>query len=373
MPKTSPFSPQDYLNERMSDLNGRALDVMREIVLSYLNDGAPVGSRTLSRLPNIAVSAATVRNIMADLEDMGFLQSLHTSSGRVPTETGLRLFVDGIMQMGDFLQQEEREQIETLCSHKNLSFDATLRQASLALSGLSGYAALVAAPKRNAALKHIEFIPLENNRALAIMVSEDGQVENRAFELPLGTMRHTLTTAANYLNAKLAKKKDQAQADQQSLLGIKQVMRQELEGNREELDQAAQRLVELGLAMSSPKHNLSDSQGHLIVRGQSNLLNDVEDNQDLRRIRELLTSLEQQETYLRLIEAADSAQGVKIFIGSQTELFGLSGCSMVIKPYRNTANNIIGAVGVIGPMRLNYGKVIPLIDYTADVMSRLLR
>ena len=342
----------------LQDLSGRALEVMRGIVLSYMQDGAPVGSKVLSRLPGIGVSAATIRSIMSELEALGYLHSPHISAGRVPTESGLRLFVDGLMQTGE-LTSDERGHIEELCNQRGHAFDDLLRQTSLAMSDLSGYASLVVAPKSTAPLKHIEFIPLSDNRALAILVTEDGHVENRALSVPLGTPMGALITASNYLNAKLAGR---------SISEATEAIKNELAQDRNELDQITERLIEDGLAFG----DIKGQEGHLIVRGQSNLLEGIEAGEDLVRVKQLLAKLESRETYLRLMEAADGAQGIKIFIGSQTELFGLSGCSMVLKPYRSTDEQVIGAVGVIGPMRLNYGKVIPMVDYTADVMSRIL-
>lgn len=347
------------IQDQLDQVSPRAQEILRAIALSYVTSGDPVGSRTLSKLDSVSASAATIRNVMSDLEEMGLLYAPHTSAGRLPTESGLRLFVDGLMQMGD-MSDTERSSIEAACIEAGRTSADVMESASAALSGLSACAGLVLSPKSSAPIKQIQFTPLNDRSALAILVLGDGTVENRVIELEPGTPSFALTTASNYLTAKLAGL---------TLFEARAKLAVDLASDRAEIDAATQRLAERGIA--TPSQNSQD--GVLIVKGQLNLLDDVQAVEDLAKVKHLMASLESKQTYLKLMEAADQADGVKIFIGSQTELFGLSDCSVVIKPYRNTDNRIIGAVGVIGPMRLNYGRIIPMVDYTADVMSRLLK
>ena len=347
------------LKDQLDQVSPRAQEILRAIALSYVTSGDPVGSRTLSKLEAVGASAATVRNVMADLEDMGLLYAPHTSAGRLPTESGLRLFVDGLMQMGD-MSEQERISIEAACQEAGRSPSEVLESASAALSGLSACAGLVLSPKSSAPIKQIQFTPLSDRSALAILVLEDGTVENRVIELEPGTPTFALTTASNYLTSRLAG---------QTLFEARSKLAVDLANDRAEIDALTQRLASQGVATPSE----TSQEGVLIVKGQLNLLDEVQAVEDLAKVKHLMASLESKQTYLKLMEAADQAEGVKIFIGSQTELFGLSDCSVVIKPYRNSDNRIIGAVGVIGPMRLNYGRIIPMVDYTADVMSRLLK
>ena len=347
------------IQDQLDQVSPRAQEILRAIALSYVTSGDPVGSRTLSKLESVSASAATIRNVMADLEEMGLLYAPHTSAGRLPTESGLRLFVDGLMQMGN-MSDAERTSIEAACIEAGRTSADVMESASTALSGLSACAGLVMAPKSAAPIKQIQFTLLNDRSALAILVLEDGTVENRVIELEPGTPAFSLTTASNFLTSKLAGL---------TLFEARAKLAVDLASDRAEIDAATQRLAERGVA--TPSENSQD--GVLIVKGQLNLLDDVQAVEDLAKVKHLMASLESKQTYLKLMEAADQAEGVKIFIGSQTELFGLSDCSVVIKPYRNTDNRIIGAVGVIGPMRLNYGRIIPMVDYTADVMSRLLK
>lgn len=343
----------------LTSISPRAQEVMREIALAYVERGEPVGSRTLSKLGHLEASPATIRNVMADLEELGLLYSPHTSAGRLPTETGLRLFVEGLMQVGT-VSRQDRERIERQCAERGGRASDVIESASTALSGLSGFAGLVASPKTNAPLKQIQFTLLSDEQALAILVLADGTVENRLLSLPRGMPVSALVTAGNYLTQRLGGL---------TLAEARVKILRDMEQDRAALDGHIQKLVELGIA--TPSADGHDA-GVLIVKGQLNLLDSVEAVADLASVRALMRSLESSQTYLKLMEAADQADGVRIFIGSETELFGLSDCSVVIKPYRNADQQIIGAVGVIGPLRLNYGRIIPMVDYTADVMGRLL-
>jgi heat-inducible transcriptional repressor len=339
-------------------VNERAREILRRIVDGYLESGEPVGSRTISRQPGVTLSPATIRNVMADLEESGLLYSPHTSAGRLPTDAGLRLFVNGLLEIGA-LSEEERRQIESQCKAAGRSLPQVLEEATEMLSGLSHCAGLVVAPKSERSLRHIEFVSLGNGRALVVLVSEDGLVENRIIELPAGMPTSALVQATNYLNAKLGGR---------TLEEARKEVMAELEARRAELDELTRRVVEAGLAVPAG----DGSGGVLIVRGQSKLLEDVHVVEDLDKIRELFTILETRESLIRLIEAAGRAEGVQIYIGSENNLFAHAGCSMIVAPFGNSRERILGAIGVIGPTRINYARIIPMVDYTAKVIGRLL-
>ena len=339
-------------------LDPRAAAVLREIVEQYVETGEPVGSRTLARRLPMSVSPATIRNVMSDLTDAGLLFAPHTSAGRLPTDRGLRLFVDGLLQFGE-LKDEERETIGTALAASGRSLQDTLADASTMLSGLSQAAGLVLAPKSDGAIKHIEFVPLGPGRALVILVGADGQVENRVIDVPPGIPPSALTAAANYLNARSIGR---------TLDELRRRVAEEMAADRTQLDALSTTVVEAGLATWSE----AGRGGALIVRGQAKLLADVTQIENLTAIKQLFDRLETQETMLRLLELAEQSDGVRIFIGAESALFGTSGVSMVVAPARNEANKIVGAIGVIGPTRINYGRIIPVVDYTARVIGRLL-
>ncbi len=339
-------------------LDARSAAVLREIVEQYVETGEPVGSRTLSRRLPLNVSPATIRNVMADLTDAGLLFAPHTSAGRLPTELGLRLFVDGLLQFGE-LSEDEREQIGAALAASGRSLEDTLADASSLLSGLSSAAGLVLAPKSEGPLKHIEFVPLGSGRALVVLVSADGHVENRVIETPPGVPPSALQQAGNYLNARMAGR---------PIGEFRRVVAEEMAANRTELDVLGQQIVETGLATWSAEGR----GGSLIVRGQARLLSDVTQIERLTAIQALFERLEAQETMLRLLELAEQSDGVRIFIGAESGLFSTSGISMVVSPARNEIGRIVGAIGVIGPTRINYGRIIPVVDYTARVIGRLL-
>jgi heat-inducible transcriptional repressor len=339
-------------------LNERAREILRRIIDGYLETGAPVGSRTISRKPGMQLSPATIRNVMADLEESGLLYAPHTSAGRLPTEAGLRLFVNGLLEIGG-LGEDERRQIESQCRAAGRSLPQVLEEATEMLSGLSHCAGLVVAPKHDAAFKHVEFVNLGSGRALVVLVTADGLVENRIIDLPAGMPSSALVQAGNYLNAKLAGR---------TLEEARKETLAEIEQRRAELDELTSRVVEAGLAVPVGE----GAAGVLIVRGQSKLLEDVRAVEDLEKIRELFTILDTKESLLRLIEAAGYAEGVQIFIGTENNLFAHAGCSMIIAPFGNSREKIVGAIGVIGPTRMNYARIIPMVDYTAKVIGRLL-
>ncbi len=339
-------------------LDPRSAAVLREIVEQYVATGEPVGSRTLSRRLPMALSPATIRNVMSDLTDAGLLFAPHTSAGRLPTDRGLRLFVDGLLQTGS-LPEEEREAIGRALEARGRSLEDTLAEASTMLAGLAGAAGLVLAPKSDGAVRHIEFVPLGPGRALVILVAADGQVENRVIEIPPGLPPSALTQAANYLNARLSGR---------SLAELRRVVGADMAEDRTQLDALTTKVVEAGLATWTGEGR----GGALIVRGQARLLSEVTGIESLAAIQMLFERLERQETMLRLLELAEASDGVRIFIGAESGLFGGTGVSMVVAPARNGADRIVGAIGVIGPTRINYGRIIPVVDYTARVIGRLL-
>ncbi|MBO1358231.1 heat-inducible transcriptional repressor HrcA [Acetobacter sacchari] len=340
-------------------LDPRSATILRELVEHYVATGDPVGSRTLSQRLPIGLSPATIRNVMADLTDAGLLFSPHTSAGRLPTEKGLRLFVDGLLQFGS-LSDEERESISQSLETRGRSLEDTLTEASSMLSGLSQAASLVIAPKGEGSVKHIEFVALGGNRALVVLVGADGQVENRVIETPAGTPPSTLVEATNYLNARAAG---------QTLTELRGRVNEEMSANRTELDQLTAEVVASGLATWGAEGR----GGTLIVRGQGRLLSDITEIERLSTIQMLFERLETQDSMLRLLELAEKSDGVRIFIGAESGLFGVSGMAMVVAPARNEANRIVGAIGVIGPTRINYGRIIPVVDYTARVIGEILR
>ena len=345
--------------DTLSGMNDRSREVFRHIVDAYVETGEPIGSRTLSRELGLDLSPATIRNVMADLEDLGLLFAPHTSVGRLPTELGLRLFVHGLLEHGN-LTQDERESIETQCSGAGRSLTEVFEEASQTLSGLSRCAGLVVAPKAEETLKHIEFVSLGPGRALVVLVSASGVVENRIIDVPVGLPASSLVEASNYLTSRLVGRRlSEAQDD----------IRMELETQRAELNELTGKLIEAGLAFWGGGEERS---GALIVRGQAQLLEDITAVEDLERVRQLFTALETKESLLRLLTLTDSAQGVQIFIGAESDLFSLTGCSLVIAPYSNSENTVVGAIGVIGPTRIDYARIIPMVDYTAQVIGRLI-
>jgi heat-inducible transcriptional repressor len=343
----------------LAQLNERSREIFRQIVESYLATGEPVGSRNLSRLITTPLSPASVRNVMADLEQLGLIYAPHTSAGRLPTELGLRFFVDALMQVGD-LNENERKQIEAQVAGAGRSVESVLTEASGLLSGLTRTAGVVLTDKTNVRLKHIEFVRLEPERALVVLVSEDGQVENRILQLPVGLPTSALTEATNFLNARIRGR---------TLAEAKIELERALDAGRAELDTLTQKIVEAGLASWSG--GASDER-RLIVRGQAHLLDDLHALEDLERVRLLFDDLETRRAMVDLLGRAELAEGVRIYIGSENKLFSLSGSSTIIAPYHDRAGRIVGVIGVIGPTRLNYARVIPMVDYTAKVIGKLL-
>jgi len=340
-------------------LGERPREVFRHLVEAYLTSGEPVGSRTLSQRLPVTRSPASIRNVMADLEHMGLLYAPHTSAGRAPTEKGLRLFVDGLLEVGD-LAPDERVAIEARMSGSGRGLEDVLTQATSLLSGLSNCAGLVVSTKQDAPLKHVEFTAVTPSKALVVMVTEDGQVENRIIDTPLGLPASALVEASNYLNARLrGRTLDVARTE----------ILEELIGERAELDALTAKIVAEGLATLSTG---GDTRHTLIVRGTSHLLDSVDARADIERVRTLFEDIERKNDLIQLLELAKQGDGVRIFIGSENRLFSLSGSSIVAAPYANSQGKIVGVIGVLGPTRLNYGRIIPMVDHTAKVVGRLL-
>jgi heat-inducible transcriptional repressor len=345
----------------LAALNERSREIFKSIVESYLATGEPVGSRNLSRILPISLSPASVRNVMSDLEEIGLIFAPHTSAGRLPTELGLRFFVDALMQIGDLTEDNRRSiEAQVTVAGANKSVESVLTEASQMLSGLTRSAGVVLTAKINVRLKHIEFVRLEPERALAVLVAEDGQVENRVLNVPAGLPSSALIEAGNYLNARIRGK---------TLAELHTEIESAVTEGKAELDQLTQKIVSAGLASWSGGDT---DQRQLIVRGHANLLDDLHALDDLERVRSLFDALETKRGVIDLLGRAERADGVRIFIGSENKLFSLSGSSTIVAPYRDNEGRIVGVIGVIGPTRLNYARIIPMVDYTARVVSRLL-
>ena len=369
---SAPFSskpnPANDLTRQLSmleELDQRSRDIFRTIVESYLETGTPLGSRSLSKhlsRLSIALSPATIRNVMSDLEMMGLIFSPHTSAGRIPTNSGLRFFVDSFLEYGN-LTNEERQEIKLKfdTASKDQILENVLTEASQVLSGLSQSAGLVITAKNDMRLKHIEFIRLEPTKALVVIVGENGSVENRIIELPLGVTPSALIEASNFLNANLIGRNiSQAQIELRVLHNAL----------RSQLDVLAGGLVEKGVAVWAGVTETDP--GHLILSGQGNLIGNLGATEDLETIRQLFDEIEAKEGIMDLLQLAEEGEGVRIFIGSENKLFSHSGSSVVVAPYRDANQRVIGALGIIGPTRLNYSRVVPMVDYTAKIVSRYL-
>ena len=345
--------------EILEEMNNRSREVFRRVVEGYLTDGEPVGSRTLSREFSEDISAATIRNVMQDLEFLGLLGSPHTSAGRVPTQLGLRMFVDGILEVSE-IDKDDRKQIDKIVSDETNQVEDILDDISTTLSGVTHGASLVLTPKREAPIKHVEFLPLSTNQALVVLVFADGHVENRLFKPPPGQTPSSMKEAANFLNALM---------EGNTLSEAKKLIKNEIEYRRQALDTLAQELVNSGLALwedSEERHE------RLIVKGRANLLNESSQQEDLDKIKNLFDDLERKRDIADFLELTEKGEGVRIFIGSENKLFSLTGSSLVVSPYMNSDRKIIGAVGVIGPTRLNYGRIVPVVDYTAQLVGKMI-
>ena len=343
----------------LEEMNARSREVFRRVVEGYLGSGAPVGSRSLTRDMSEKVSAATIRNVMQDLEYLGLLDSPHVSAGRVPTNLGLRLFVDSLLEVSP-LEVSDRQKLDSTLGSNERDVSSLLEQVGGALSGVTQGASLVLSPKHEAAIKHIEFVSLGPDRALVVLVFADGHVENRLFTPPRGMTPSAMREAANYLNSMI---------EGMTVSTLLARFRDEITRNRREIDSLATQLVEQGLAIWDHE---GEPQERLIVRGRSNLLDDEAGAEDIERIRTLFDDLERKRDIAEFLELTEQGEGVRIFIGAENRLFSLTGSTLVVSPYMNEDRQIIGAVGVIGPTRLNYGRIVPIVDYTAQLVGRML-
>ncbi|MBS0123469.1 heat-inducible transcriptional repressor HrcA [Thetidibacter halocola] len=346
-------------SQLLDQMNDRSREVFRRVVEGYLENGEPVGSRTLTRTMTEKVSAATIRNVMQDLEYLGLLGSPHVSAGRVPTQMGLRMFVDGLLEVRE-LGADDREALDATVGSNEDDVGGLLDKVGSALSGVTHGASVVLAPKYEAPLKHIEFVALSPDRALVVIVFADGHVENRLFTPPPGQTPSSMREAANFLNTF---------AEGRTLSELRKVMGVEIVRRRQEIDALAAQLVESGIAVWNGEN---DTPARLIVRGRSNLLGGPTADEELDRIRSLFDDLERKRDIAEFLQLAEQGEGVRIFIGSENKLFSLSGSSLVVSPYMNADRKIVGAVGVIGPTRLNYGRIVPIVDYTAQLVGRLI-
>ncbi len=342
----------------LAEMNERSREVFRRVVEGYLGTGDPMGSRTLTRSMSEKVSAATIRNVMQDLEFLGLLQAPHVSAGRIPTQAGLRLFVDGLLeaQLGD----DDRARIEATVGTSEDDVSAMMDRVGNALSGITQGASLVLAPKREAPIKHIEFVSLAADRALVVLVFADGHVENRIFVPPPGQTPSSMREGANFLNAMI---------EGRTISDLRHLMTAEVAARRQEIDTLARDLIEKGIAAWE---NEGERTERLIVHGRSHLLEQGGDALQLDRIRTLFDDLERKRDITEFLSLTETGEGVRIFIGSENKLFSLSGSSLVVSPYMNADRKIVGAIGVIGPTRLNYGRIVPIVDYTAQLVGRFL-
>ena len=343
----------------LNNMNERSREIFRRLVEGYLESGGPVGSRTLTRTLNEKVSAATVRNVMQDLEFLGLLDSPHISAGRVPTQLGLRMFVDGFLEV-DQLSKEDQLKLDQTVDRSSQDVSSVLDRVGSTLSALTHGASLVLTPKQEQPIKHIEFVSLSPDRALVVLVYSNGDVENRLFTPPVGQTPSAMREAANFLNAVL---------EGRTLSELLSTIQNDVDLRRQEIDNLAQELVTQGLAVWQTQ---GDDNERLIVRGRGNLLESEAHEEDLERIRNLFDDLERKRDIAEFLELTEQGDGVRIFIGSENKLFSLTGSSLVVSPYMNSERKIVGAIGVIGPTRLNYGRIVPLVDYTAQLVGKLI-
>jgi heat-inducible transcriptional repressor len=341
----------------VTELSSRARDIFRLVVEGYLASGHPVGSKTLAGERGLNLSPASIRSVLAELETLGLLAAPHTSAGRMPTDTGLRLFVDGMMQVAE-PSAEERAAIERRLGQPG-PIEQALETVSALLSDLSGAAGMVMVPRHEPRLAQLSLVPLTAERALAVLVGEDGHVENRVIELAAVISPSALEQASNFINARLAGR---------TLAEAAQAMRREIAAGRSQLDEASRDLVERGLAVWS---EAAARRPVLIVRGQANLL-DESAIVDIERVRSLLDDLENKQSVAELLDSAREAEAMRIFIGSENRLFALSGSSVIASPYRDREGRVVGVLGVIGPTRLNYARVVPMVDFTARSLGRII-
>ena len=339
----------------LTDLSDRARDIFRLVVEGYLESGTPMGSMALAGEGGVNLSPASIRSVLAELEQRGLLAAPHTSAGRMPTETGLRLFVDAMMQVAE-PTREERAAIEQRLAEPG-PIERALEETSALLSDLSGAAGMVMVPTREPKLAQISLTALDANRVLAVLVGEDGHIENRIIALPVEALGTSLEQASNYLTARCSGR---------TLAQAASMVEKEIASGKSALDEASRDLVQRGLAVWSED---ASNRPVLIVRGQANLLDETALG-DIERVRSLLDDLESKQSVAGLLERARRADAMRIFIGSENRLFSLSGSSVIASPYRDREGKVVGVLGVIGPTRLNYARVVPMVDFTARSLGK---
>jgi heat-inducible transcriptional repressor len=341
------------------ELTDRTKQIFKTVVETYLETGSPSGSKTVLKKTGLDISSASVRLILSNLQKEGLLFSPHISAGRVPTEKGMRFFVDGLLEFGR-ISKSEKENIEQLTASKSKSYQEVLDEASRSISGLSNYAGIVIAPKYQKNLKHLEFIRLNNTQIMSILAYENGEIENRIIE-DFGKFTNTqLLETSNYLSEKFKNK---------NISEIKKIIETEISSSKSSLEEISKKLVKKGIVEIEPKIN----NPYIFLHGQSKLLKDEIISKDLDQIRQLFDDIENKSTFMDILENASKAEGVQIFIGSKNFLFKHSGLSMVMAPYKNKEQEIVGAIGVVGPTRLNYSKIVPLVDYTSKIIGKVIK
>ena len=341
------------------ELTDRTKQIFKTVVESYLETGSPSGSETVLKKAGLDISSASIRSILSNLQKEGLLFSPHTSAGRVPTEKGMRFFVDGLLEFGR-ISKSEKENIEQLSASKSKSYQEVLDEASRSISGLSNYAGIVIAPKYQKNLKHLEFIRLNNTQIMSILAYENGEIENRIIE-DFGKFTNSqLLETSNYLSEKFKNK---------NISEIKKIIESDISSSKSSLEEISKKLVKKGIVEIEPKMN----NPYIFLHGQSKLLKDEIISKDLDQIRQLFDDIENKSTFIDILENAGKAKGVQIFIGSKNFLFKHSGLSMVMAPYKNKEQEIVGAIGVVGPTRLNYSKIVPLVDYTSKIIGKVIK
>jgi heat-inducible transcriptional repressor len=346
-------------NNLYLELTDRTKQIFKTVVESYLETGSPSGSETVLKRAGLDISSASVRNILSSLQKEGLLFSPHTSAGRIPTDKGMRFFVDGLLEFGR-VSKEDKENIEQLSSSKSKSYQEVLDEASRAISGLSNYAGIVIAPKYQKNLKHLEFIRLNQSQIMSILAYENGEIENRIIDDEGKYTNSELQQTSNYLSEKFNNK---------NINQIKKIIEDDVSSSKSNLEDISRKLIKKGIVEIDPKLN----NPYIFLHGQSKLLEDEIISNDLDQIRELFDEIEKKTTFIDILENAGNAKGVQIFIGSQNFLFKHSGLSMVMAPYKNNEQEIIGAIGVVGPTRLNYSKIVPLVDYTSKIIGKVVK
>ncbi len=341
-----------------AELNDRSKLIFKKLVESYLKTGTPAGSETIMKMGGLNLSSASIRSILSNLQKEGLLFAPHRSAGRVPTDKGMRFFVDGLLEFGR-ISKTDKENIKQLCSSKGKSYEEALDVASKAISGLSNYAGIVIAPKFQKNLKHVEFIRLNESQIMLILAYENGEVENRIIDDGGKYNASLLIQASNYLTSKFNNK---------NITQIKKIIQNEIKNSQNELENISSKLIQQGIIETLP----NSKNPYIFLHGQSNLLNDEIISKDLDQIRNLFDEIEKKSSFVDILETAGKAKGVQIFIGSKNFLFKHSGLSMIMAPYKNNDQEIIGAIGVVGPTRLNYSKIVPLVDYTSKIIGKVV-